>query len=161
LDEVGEMSPAIQAKLLRVLQDQEFHRVGGTQTLRTDARLVAATNLDLEREVQRGAFRDDLYFRLDVIRIHLPPLPERPQDIADLAHRFQREFEAVPGAPHGFEPEAMARLCAHQWPGNVRELRNAIERAALLAPGPRIRARDLTLIEPDRIAGADAWRPEL
>jgi DNA-binding NtrC family response regulator len=161
LDEVGEMSPAIQAKLLRVLQDQEFHRVGGTQTLRTDARLVAATNLELEREVRRGAFREDLYFRLDVIRIHLPPLRERPEDVVELAHRFQSEFAGGPGAPRGFQPDAMARLCAHRWPGNVRELRNAIERAQLLAPGPRICARDLTLTEPDRLADPDTWRPDL
>jgi len=161
LDEVGEMSPAIQAKLLRVLQDQEFHRVGGTQTLRTDARLVAATNVDLEREVRRGAFREDLFFRLDVIRIHLPPLRERPEDVVELANRFQGEFAGGPGAPRGFESEAIARLCAHRWPGNVRELRNAIERAQLLAPGPRIRARDLTLTSPDRLAEPDDWRPDL
>ena len=90
--------------------------------------------------MRRGAFREDLYFRLDVIRIHLPPLRERPEDVVELAHRFQREFAGGPGAPRGFEPDAMARLCAHRWPGNVRELRNAIERAQLLAPGPRIRA---------------------
>jgi DNA-binding NtrC family response regulator len=161
LDEIGELSSAIQAKLLRVLQDQEFHRVGGTQTLRTDARLVAATNVDLEREVRTGAFREDLFFRLDVIRIHLPPLRERPEDIAELARRFQSELAVGPGAPRGFESDAMARLCAHRWPGNVRELRNAIERTELLAPGPRIRACDLTLTEPDRLAGPDAWRPEL
>jgi DNA-binding NtrC family response regulator len=161
LDEVGEMSPAIQAKLLRVLQDQEFHRVGGTQTLRTDARLVAATNVDLEREMRRGAFREDLYFRLDVIRVHLPPLRERPEDVVELAHRFQSEFAGGPGAPRGFEPDAMARLRAHRWPGNVRELRNAIERAQLLAPGPRIRAADLALTAPDRLADPDVWRPEL
>jgi DNA-binding NtrC family response regulator len=161
LDEVGELSPAIQAKLLRVLQDQEFHRVGGTQSLRTDARLVAATNVDLEAEVRRGAFREDLYFRLDVIRIHLPPLRERPEDVIELAQRFQAEFAGGPGAPRGFEADAMARLCAHRWPGNVRELRNAIERAQLFAPGPRIRAADLRLIEPDRLADPQVWRPEL
>jgi DNA-binding NtrC family response regulator len=161
LDEVGELSPAIQAKLLRVLQDQEFHRVGGTQALRTDARLVAATNVDLEAEMRRGAFREDLYFRLDVIRIHLPPLRERPEDVIELAQRFQAEFAGAPGAPRGFEADAMARLCAHRWPGNVRELRNAIERAQLFAPGPRIRAADLRLIEPDRLADPQVWRPEL
>jgi two-component system response regulator HydG len=161
LDEVGDLSPAIQAKLLRVLQDQEFHRVGGTQTLRTDARLVAATNADLEAQVRRGAFREDLYFRLDVIRIHLPPLRERPEDVIELAQRFQSEFASGPGAPRGFDAGAMARLCAHRWPGNVRELRNAIERAQLFAPGPRIGAADLRLIEPDRLADPQTWRPEL
>jgi transcriptional regulator with GAF, ATPase, and Fis domain len=160
LDEVGELSPAIQAKLLRVLQDQEFHRVGGTLTLRTDARLVAATNVDLEREVRRGAFREDLYFRLDVIRIHLPPLRERPEDVLELARRFQEELATANGA-RGFEPEAIARLRAHRWPGNVRELRNAIERAQLFAPGPRLRAADLALSEPDRLADPEVWRPEL
>jgi two-component system, NtrC family, response regulator HydG len=161
LDEVGELSPAIQAKLLRVLQDQEFHRVGGTQTLRTDARLVAATNVDLEAEVRRGAFREDLYFRLDVIRIHLPPLRERPEDIVELAHRLQSELAGWAGAPRGFEGDALARLCAHRWPGNVRELRNAIERAQLFAPGPRIRAADLTLTKAGRLADPETWRPEL
>jgi len=161
LDEIGELSPAIQAKLLRVLQDQEFHRVGGTQTLRTDARLVAATNVDLEAQVRRGAFREDLYFRLDVIRIHLPPLRERPDDAIELAHRFQRELGVGAGAPRGFDADAVARLRAHRWPGNVRELRNAIERAQLLAPGPRIRAVDLSLTEPDLLADPGTWRPVL
>jgi transcriptional regulator with GAF, ATPase, and Fis domain len=161
LDEVGDLSPAIQAKLLRVLQDQEFHRVGGTQTLRTDARLVAATNVDLEAQVRRGAFREDLYFRLDVIRIHLPPLRERPEDLLELAHRFQREICGGVDRPRGFDPDAVARLQAHRWPGNVRELRNAIERASLLARGPRIRAADLALTEPDLLADPATWRPEL
>ena len=161
LDEVGELSPAIQAKLLRVLQDQEFHRVGGTQMLRTDARLVAATNVDLEAEVRRGAFREDLYFRLDVIRIHLPPLRERPDDVIELAHRFQRELADGVGAPRSFDADAVARLRAHRWPGNVRELRNAIERAQLLAPGPRIRAADLSLTDPDLLVDPATWRPQL
>jgi DNA-binding NtrC family response regulator len=160
LDEVGELSPAIQAKLLRVLQDQEFHRLGGTQTLRTDARLVAATNVDLEAQVRHGRFREDLYFRLDVIRIHLPPLRERPEDVLELAHRFQREIGGD-DRPRGFDPDAMTRLRAHRWPGNVRELRNAIERASLLARGPRIRAADLALTEPDLLADPETWRPEL
>jgi two-component system response regulator PilR (NtrC family) len=111
--------------------------------------------------MRRGAFREDLYFRLDVIRIHLPPLRERPEDVIELAQRFQSEFAGGPGAPRGFDADAMARLCAHRWPGNVRELRNAIERAQLFAPGPRIRATDLRLIEPDRRADPQIWRPEL
>jgi transcriptional regulator with GAF, ATPase, and Fis domain len=162
LDEVGELSPATQAKLLRVVQDQEFHRLGGTRTLRTDARLLAATNVALEERVRRGAFREDLYFRLDVIRIHLPPLRERPDDVIELAHHFQREFRnGRDDAPRGFEPDAVARLRAHRWPGNVRELRNAIERAQLLAPGPRVRGTDLSLAEPDLVAKPGVWRPEL
>ena len=104
LDEIGDLSPATQAKLLRVLQDQEFHRVGGTQTLRTDARIVAATNADLEREVRARRFREDLYFRLNVIRIQLPPLRERPEDVVELAHRFLREFARGPGARAASSP---------------------------------------------------------
>jgi len=163
LDEVGDLSPATQAKLLRVLQDQEFHRIGGTRSLRTDARVVAATNADLRAEVARGAFREDLYFRLDVIRIHLPPLRERPEDMVALAHRFQSELAEGGGerAPRGFEPDALERLRRHPWPGNVRELRNAIERAQLFATGPRLRAADLSLTEPSGRGIAQSWRPEL
>ena len=160
LDEIGELSPGIQAKLLRVLQEQEFHRLGSSRPRRTDARVVAATNVDLAEEVRRGAFRRDLYFRLDVIRIHLSPLRERPEDIEPLAERFQREFRCGRAdPPRGFEPDARAALRDHSWPGNVRELRNAIERAQLLAPGPRLHAADLDLRAPG--AGASGVRPEL
>jgi len=160
LDEIGELSPGIQAKLLRVLQDQEFHRLGATRSRRTDARVVAATNLDLEAEVQRGAFRRDLYFRLDVLRIHLPPLRDRPEDIEPLAQRFQREFRCGRAdPPRGIEPAAQAALLEHAWPGNVRELRNAIERAQLLAPGPDLRVEDLDLGAPR--TGSGEMRPEL
>jgi two-component system, NtrC family, response regulator HydG len=146
LDEVGDMSPATQAKLLRVLQDQEFHRLGGTRILRTDARIVAATNRDLGERVRAGSFREDLLFRLDVIRIELPALRERAEDVVALAHRFLREFSAqAPRSARGFTEGALRRLRGHSWPGNVRELRNAIERALLLAEGPRIRAEDLAL----------------
>jgi len=146
LDEVGDMSPATQAKLLRVLQDQEFHRLGGTRILRTDARIVAATNRDLGERVRAGSFREDLLFRLDVIRIELPALRERAEDIVALAHRFLREFSAQSPRPaRGFTEGALRRLRGHAWPGNVRELRNAIERAVLMAEGPRIRAEDLAL----------------
>jgi DNA-binding NtrC family response regulator len=146
LDEVGDMSPATQAKLLRVLQDQEFHRLGGTRILRTDARIVAATNRDLGERVRAGGFREDLLFRLDVIRIELPPLRERAEDVVALAHRFLREFSAQGSRPlRGFTEGALRRLRGHAWPGNVRELRNAIERAVLMAEGPRIRGEDLAL----------------
>src|SRR5262245_42234827 len=146
LDEVGDMSAATQAKLLRVLQDQEFHRLGGTRILRTDARIVAATNRDLADRVQAGLFREDLLFRLDVIRIELPPLRERGDDVVALAHRFLRDFTGqTPRPVRGFTEGALRRLRAHGWPGNVRELRNAIERAVLMAEGPRIRADDLAL----------------
>ncbi len=146
LDEVGDMSPTTQAKLLRVLQDQEFHRLGGTRILRTDARIVAATNRDLVERVRAGLFREDLLFRLDVIRIELPPLRERGEDVVVLAHRFLRDFGGQAPRPlRGFTEGALRRLRAHRWPGNVRELRNAIERAVLMAEGPRIRAEDLAL----------------
>ena len=139
LDEIGDMSPTTQAKLLRVLQDQEFHRLGGTRRLRTDARIVAATNRDLEASLRAGRFREDLYYRLAVIGIRLPPLRERPGDVEALAHHFLAELARTLGRSlEGFEPAALAALRAHPWPGNVRELRNVVERAALMADGPRI-----------------------
>ncbi len=139
LDEIGDMSPATQAKLLRALQDQEFHRLGGTQPLRTDARIVAATNRDLQAAIREGRFREDLYFRLDVIGIRLPPLRERPGDVETLARHFLGELACTLGRPlEGFDPATLAALRAHPWPGNVRELRNVVERAALMADGPRI-----------------------
>jgi DNA-binding NtrC family response regulator len=161
LDEVGDMSPPTQAKLLRVLQDQEFHRLGGTRILRTDARIVAATNRDLAERVRAGLFREDLLFRLDVIRIELPPLRDRAEDVVALAHRFLRDFAAqAPRPVRGFTEGALRRLQAHRWPGNVRELRNAIERAVLMAEGPRIRAEDLALCAEGVLpaAGAPAAR---
>jgi transcriptional regulator with GAF, ATPase, and Fis domain len=161
LDEIGDLAPATQAKLLRVLQDQAFHRLGGTQTLRTDARIVAATNAELEAKVARGEFRDDLYFRLDVIRIQLPPLRERPGDAEDLARHFLAELGNASGpVPRGFSPAALRHIREHAWPGNVRELRNAVERAILLADGERIEAPDLNLAQASP-AASDGWRPEL
>jgi two-component system response regulator HydG len=146
LDEVGDMSPATQAKLLRVLQEQEFHRLGGTRVLRTDVRIVAATNQDLEAAIAAGRFREDLYFRLHVIGIHLPPLRERVEDVALLAEHLREEFARELGKPcRGFTRAALVRLEAHPWPGNVRELRNAVERALLLAEGEWIGPEDLAL----------------
>ncbi len=159
LDEIGDTSAATQAKLLRVLQEQEFHRLGGTRILRTDARIVAATNQDLPGEVRAGHFREDLFFRLDVIRIHLPPLRERPEDVLALAHHFLARFASELGRPRGgFSAAALECLQLRRWPGNVRELENAIERAVLLAEGPQLEVRDLALPgeEPEL-----AWRPEL
>jgi two-component system response regulator HydG len=161
LDEVGDTSPATQAKLLRVLQDQEFHRLGGTGILRTDARIVSATNHDLQKKVAEGSFREDLYFRLDVIRIHMPPLRERPEDLFALAQHFLRRFAADLDRPlRGFDEAALQRIRTHRWPGNVRELRNTIERSVLMAEGPRIGAEDLSLFGVGP-AGSQAWRPEL
>jgi DNA-binding NtrC family response regulator len=139
LDEVGDLSAATQAKLLRVLQEQEFQRLGGRHPIRTDVRIVAATNRNLEREVEARRFREDLYFRLNVIRIHLPPLRERPEDLLALAEHFLARFARELGRPRkGFTADASARIVAHAWPGNVRELRNAVERAVLLADGPEV-----------------------
>ena len=162
LDEIGDVSRTIQSKLLRALQDQEFHRLGGTQTLRTDARIVAVTNSDLEARVAAGSFREDLYFRLNVIRIHVPPLRERPEDLLDLAHHFLREFRRTLDVGfEGFSEGALARFAAHDWPGNVRELRNTIERATLLAAGPRLRSRDIVLSTARARGQKGEWRAEL
>jgi len=146
LDEIGDMSPMTQAKLLRVLQEQEFQRLGGTRAIRTDARIVTATHHDLEQAIRDGRFREDLYFRLNVIRIHLPPLRERPDDVEALARHFLAEFGRDLGRPRrGFARDALAAIRAHPWPGNVRELRNAIERAVLMADGDSIDAADIGL----------------
>jgi len=162
LDEAGDMSPATQAKLLRVLQDQEFHRLGGTEALRTDARIVAATNQELTEEIAAGRFREDLYFRLNVIQIHLPPLRERPEDLVALAHRFLRDFARELDRPlRGFTQPALDRLRQHPWPGNVRELHNTIERAVLMSEGPRLRPEDLGLPSGRPGAGEGGWRPDL
>jgi two-component system response regulator HydG len=159
LDEVGDMSPATQAKLLRVLQEQEFHRLGGTRPLRTDARIVAATNQDLAERIREGVFREDLYFRLNVIQIHLPPLRERPEDLLALAHRFVHHFARELDRPvRGFSEGALRRLRSHRWPGNVRELHNAIERAVLLCEGTRLRARHLVPAVADPGGEPSGWR---
>ncbi|MBW2272292.1 MAG: sigma-54-dependent Fis family transcriptional regulator [Deltaproteobacteria bacterium] len=148
LDEIGDVSPTTQVKLLRVLQDQEFYRLGGSQSLRTDARVVAATNRDLDHAVASGGFREDLYFRLNVIDIHLPPLRERPVDAIALAQSYLDEFVGKLGRPlQGFSEPALAAIAAHSWPGNVRELRNTVERAVLMAEGSRVELADLSIAE--------------
>ena len=135
LDEIGETTPATQVKLLRVLQQREVIPVGATEAVPVDARLVAATNRDLEDEVKRGAFRGDLYYRLNVITVHLPPLRERRDDVPLLADAFLRGIARQRGeAPKTLAPAALDALVAYQWPGNVRELENVIERAVLLSP---------------------------
>jgi Nif-specific regulatory protein len=144
LDEVGEIPPNLQAKLLRVLEEREFERVGGTRPIRIDVRLVAATHRDLEQAIREGAFRADLYYRLSVITLTLPPLRERPEDIPLLASHFAARVSRDLGRPvAGFSPEARARLLRYPWPGNVRELRNAIERAVVLGEGELIVPEDL------------------
>jgi len=145
LDEVGEMSPAVQAKFLRVLQEREFQRLGGTRTLKADVRVIAATNRDLKAAMTQGAFREDLYYRLHVFAIHLPPLRERQEDILPLLEHFMEELgPAVLGRPAaGISREARAHFLAHSWPGNVRELRNAVERALVLCEGGLINPEHL------------------
>ncbi len=144
LDEIGEMPLAMQVKLLRVIQEREIQRVGGDQTLKVDVRIVAATNRDLLVEVEAGRFRQDLYYRLNVVALALPSLREREEDIPLLATHFLRKFaEKNVKRIKGFTPEAMDRLLKHQWPGNVRELENAVERAVVLARGEYISEREL------------------
>ena len=148
LDELGELSPDLQPKLLRVLEQREIRRVGTSKAIRVDVRLIAATNRNLEEEVRAGRFRQDLYYRLSVVRIMLPPLRDRPEDIPLLAQHFLNvgPFNRVPGGDvrvHSISPEAMTLLSGYDWPGNVRELLNVIERAVSFAEGQRIEVRDL------------------
>jgi transcriptional regulator with GAF, ATPase, and Fis domain len=148
LDEIGDMSASTQAKILRVLQEHEFERLGGTRTLRVDVRLVAATNRDLSAMVAAGQFRDDLYYRLNVVSIETPPLRERKDDIVPLANTFIRKFSAeLKKKMDGLEPDAQKLLMRYNWPGNIRELENTIERAMLLAEGRAIAGVDLRLGE--------------
>ncbi len=143
LDEIGELSLPIQAKLLRVLQDGEFERVGGTKTLASSARIVAATNRDLSRALAAGTFRSDLYYRLNVFPIEVPPLDERREDVPLLAQAFAEQFARRMGKRFdGLEPASLERLCARAWPGNVRELRHVIERAVILCDGPQLVVED-------------------
>ena len=146
LDEVGDLPTDVQVKLLRVLQEREFERVGGSETVKVDVRVVSATHRDLERQIADGSFREDLYYRLNVFPIVLPPLRERPSDIAVLAEHFAQKYArqlGVPGRARGFDAGAIAALSGYGWPGNVRELENVIERALILARGPEITASDL------------------
>jgi two-component system response regulator AtoC len=149
LDEVGEMSPSAQAKFLRVLQEREFQRLGGTRVLRTDARIVAATNRDLQKAIAHGQFREDLYYRLNVFAIRLPPLRDRRDDILPLSEAFVTEIGRGLGRPPGgISRDARELLVRYPWPGNVRELRNILERAAILCDGGLIAAEHLALTEP-------------
>jgi two-component system NtrC family response regulator/two-component system response regulator HydG len=144
LDEIGEINAATQVKLLRVLQQREFERVGGTHTLKIDVRVVAATNRDLAAEVKAGRFREDLYYRLNVVSVTLPPLRQRKSDIAQLAAHFLDKYSAAYGKPiRGIAPGMLQALQAYDWPGNVRELENAIERAVVLAKSEDLTADDL------------------
>jgi len=139
LDEISEMDPRLQAKLLRAVQEREIDRVGGNQPIKVDIRLLATSNRDLEAEVRRGTFREDLLFRLNVISVHLPPLRERPADIDLLADHFIRKYAEVNGMPYRpLSRDARQKMFAHPWRGNVRELENTMHRAVLLAQGPEV-----------------------
>jgi two-component system response regulator HydG len=147
LDEVSEMSLAMQVKLLRVLQDREITRVGGEEVIKVDVRIIAATNKDLRLEIEEGRFRDDLYYRLNVVTFNMPPLRERREDIPLLAQHFLMQFsEQNRKQIKGFTPQAMDRLLKYDWPGNVRELMNAVERAVVLARGDYLAEEELSLI---------------
>lgn len=144
LDEIGELSLDIQVKLLRILEQKEFERVGGNRTMRVDVRLIFATNADLRRKVDEGTFREDFYFRLKVVTLHIPPLSERREDIQPLTEYFIREFAQEIGKPPILPtPEALDILRAYDWPGNVRELRNLIQHLVLMNQGRQIRPEDL------------------
>ncbi|NDD92873.1 sigma-54-dependent Fis family transcriptional regulator [bacterium] len=149
LDEIGEISPALQTKLLRFLQEREFERVGDTKTIRVDVRIIAATNKDLEHEVREGRFREDLYFRLNVIDLHMPSLRDRPEDIPALAEGLlHKAFLAANRPPRPLSEEARRAILSYPWPGNIRELKNALERAAILCSTDQVTLDDI----PDRVA---------
>jgi sigma-54 specific flagellar transcriptional regulator A len=145
LDEIGDMPLSLQVKLLRLLQQREYSPVGESRTFRCDVRIIAATHRDLEAEVKAGRFREDLYYRLNVIHLHLPSLRERSEDIRSLVNHFFTTLRTEVGREdlEGFSEEALNLLEGHDWPGNIRELENVIERSVLLAPGPEIGAMDI------------------
>src|SRR5262249_30331162 len=160
LDEVGEMSLEVQPKLLRVLQEREFERLGSTRTLRTEARLIAATNCNLSTLVEAQAFRADLFYRLNVFPVNVPPLRERPEDIpllvrhfvAQYARQMQRTIDTIPAA-------TLDALCRYPWPGNIRELQHLIERAVILSPGPVLQV-PLDDLRPSGIPRYESRKPQ-
>jgi DNA-binding NtrC family response regulator len=157
LDEIGDVPAAIQVKLLRVLQEREFERLGGTRTVKVDVRLLAATNRDLRAALEQGTFREDLYYRLNVVPIDIAPLRERKEDIPDLANLFLARFAKDSGRQlREISPAAMQVLVGHYWPGNVRELQNVIERACALAAGPELSVDDVQLDVPRHRADTGA-----
>src|ERR1700693_4942340 len=161
LDEIGDVPPAIQVKLLRVLQDREFERLGGTKTHKVDVRLVAATNRDLRAALEEGTFREDLYYRLNVVAIDIPPLREHKEDVAGLANLFLARFAKDSGRSEkitGISPAAMQLLAGHYWPGNVRELQNVIDRACALASGSQLEVGDMQLDSPRNRANSSSDR---
>jgi Nif-specific regulatory protein len=160
LDEVGDMSTSTQAKILRVLQEHEFERLGGTRTLKVDVRIITATNRNLAQMVKEGRFREDLYYRLNVVSVEMPPLRDRKDDIPALAEFFVKRFAGeLKKRVDAVEPDALRVLMRHQWPGNIRELENVIERAVLLTDGPAITAADLQV--GDHSASQSGDRPSV
>ncbi len=158
LDEIGDMSQSIQVKLLRTLQEGEVRPVGSTQNINVDVRVIAATNVDLEKMAQEGTFRQDLFYRLNVVRVDMPPLKQRGDDIPMLAHYFLQKYEQISGKHfEGIRHSALKRLNAYDWPGNVRELENVIERAVVLSRGKTISASDLPAV----ISGKDDVSTEI
>ena len=154
LDEIADMPMSAQAKILRVLTDQSFTRVGGTRTVKVDVRVVSATARDLTAEIAAGRFREDLYYRLNVVPVMLPPLEQRREDVPTLAMHFAARYAAERRVPTpDISPEAVAALQAYDWPGNVRQLRNVIERTIILAPGDRIGRIDADMLPPELLSG--------
>jgi transcriptional regulator with PAS, ATPase and Fis domain len=162
LDEIGDVPPTTQVKLLRVLQEREFERLGGTRTVKVDVRLVAATNRDLRAALEQGTFREDLYYRLNIVPIDIAPLRERKEDIADLVRLFVSRFSGESDKQvEEVTPEAMKVLVNYHWPGNVRELQNIIERACALAKGTVLDATDIHLdSRPAKSANGTGFLPE-
>ena len=158
LDEISEMSLPLQSKLLRVLQEREFERVGGNRTINVDVRVVAATNRKLEQSVEKNEFRQDLYFRLNVVPVHVPPLRDREGDVQQLSEAFTQRFIRSHGVPvKGLTPEAVTALASHDWPGNIRELQNVIERAVILCgEDGYIHPEQLGLTAPPQAGAGDA-----
>src|SRR6476661_4081280 len=145
LDEIADLPQALQAKLLRVLEEGEIRRLGARESKKIDVRVLAATGRPMEQAVERGEFRSDLYYRLNVVRLHIPPLRERPEDIPELLAHFARQVAQRLGHPVSVTPAALVALTHHNWPGNVRELRNAVERAAVLSAGGLLDSKDFAL----------------
>jgi DNA-binding NtrC family response regulator len=165
LDEIGDVPAPIQVKLLRVLQEREFERLGGTKTLKVDVRMIAATNRDLRAALEEGTFREDLYYRLNVVPIDIPPLREHKEDIPDLVNHFLARFAAESEKQiEGITPAALASLTDYHWPGNIRQLENMVERAVALSSGPMIDVQDIHLDTSGRKAeapaGSDNFLPE-
>jgi DNA-binding NtrC family response regulator len=163
LDEIGDVPPSTQVKLLRVLQEREFERLGGTKTIKVDVRLIAATNRDLRAALEQGTFREDLYYRLNVVPIDIAPLRERKEDIPDLVNLFISRFAGDSGkAIEGIAPEAMQILVNYHWPGNVRELQNIVERGCALAKGSTLEVADIHLdVRPAKVANeASGFLPD-